>query len=234
MRKGRHVGRARFGAPVGVAYHTAGGARDERSPVPPRLSTPFRRYTKRHERGYAADGRSELAWPRYDLNACGWDMVLSPGTRVGPYEIRSLLGTGGMGEVYRALDPRLGRDIAIKVLPAEYANDADRLRRFQLEARAAAALNHPNIVTIHSVEKVDDFLFLTMEVVEGRPLSSAIPQRRSPSQRAAGDRHSAGRCGGRRSGERDCPSRSQASQHHDCGQRRRRRASRCSTSVSRS
>jgi eukaryotic-like serine/threonine-protein kinase len=103
-------------------------------------------------------------------------MVLSPGTRVGPYEIRSLLGTGGMGEVYRALDPRLGRDIAIKVLPAEYANDADRLRRFQLEARAAAALNHPNIVTIHSVEKVDDFLFLTMEVVEGRPLSSAIPQ----------------------------------------------------------
>ncbi len=102
--------------------------------------------------------------------------VLSPGTQLGPYEILSLLGSGGMGEVYRARDPRLGRDIAIKVLPATFASDADRLRRFEQEARAAAALNHPNIVTVHSVEKVNDVLLLTMEVVEGQPLSLAIPK----------------------------------------------------------
>ena len=102
--------------------------------------------------------------------------MLSPGTQLGPYEILSLLGSGGMGEVYRARDPRLRRDIAIKVLPATFASDADRLRRFEQEARAAAALNHPNIVTVHSVEKVNEVVLLTMEVVEGRPLSLAIPK----------------------------------------------------------
>jgi eukaryotic-like serine/threonine-protein kinase len=101
---------------------------------------------------------------------------LAPGTRLGPYEIVSLLGTGGMGEVYRAGDPRLGRDVAIKVLPSAFADDAERLRRFEQEARAAAALNHPNIVTVYSVEKSDGVLFLTMEVVEGRSLALAIPK----------------------------------------------------------
>jgi len=103
-------------------------------------------------------------------------MAYSPGTRLGPYEILSLLGSGGMGDVYRARDPRLGRDVAVKVLPLSFADDADRLRRFELEARAAAGLNHPNIVTIYSVEKSDGVLFLTMEVVEGRPLSLVIPR----------------------------------------------------------
>src|SRR5213592_1007426 len=103
-------------------------------------------------------------------------MTLLPGTKIGPYEIVSLLGSGGMGEVYRARDPRLGRDVALKVLPAAFTTDADRLRRFEQEARAAAALNHPNIVTIHSVEKSDGVLFLTMELIEGRALASAIPR----------------------------------------------------------
>jgi eukaryotic-like serine/threonine-protein kinase len=104
-------------------------------------------------------------------------MPLVPGARLGPYEIVALLDRGGMGEVYRARDPRLGRDIAVKVLPPEFALDVDRLRRFEQEARTAAALNHPNIVTIHSVEQSDSVLFLTMELVEGRPLSRVTPPR---------------------------------------------------------
>lgn len=70
-------------------------------------------------------------------------MALTPGTRLGPYEIIALLGAGGMGEVYRVRDPRLGREVAIKVLPASFSRDLDRLRRFEQEARAASALNHP-------------------------------------------------------------------------------------------
>ena len=77
--------------------------------------------------------------------------MLRSGTRLGPYEILALLGAGGMGEVYRARDTRLGRDVAIKVLPAEFASDPDRLRRFEQEARAVAALNHPNILAIHDI-----------------------------------------------------------------------------------
>jgi hypothetical protein len=79
-------------------------------------------------------------------------MALTSGSRLGPYEIVTLVGTGGMGEVYRARDPRLGRDVAIKVLPAVVRADADRLRRFEQEARAAAALNHPNIAAILSTQ----------------------------------------------------------------------------------
>jgi len=95
-------------------------------------------------------------------------------SRLGPYEIVASIGAGGMGEVYRAHDPRLERDVAIKVLPAAFAHDSERLRRFEQEARAAAALNHPNIVTIHSVEQADGIRFLTMELVEGQPLSTLI------------------------------------------------------------
>jgi serine/threonine protein kinase len=76
-------------------------------------------------------------------------MPLASGTKLGPYEIQSPLGAGGMGEVYRAKDSRLGRDVAIKVLPESMARDTERLRRFETEARAIAALNHPNILSIH-------------------------------------------------------------------------------------
>ena len=81
-----------------------------------------------------------------------------------------------MGEVYRATDTKLGRDVALKVLPAEMAADPERLERFRREARAVAALNHPHIVTIHSVEDADGVHFLTMEVVEGQSLDRLIPK----------------------------------------------------------
>jgi len=103
-------------------------------------------------------------------------MALAPGTKLGPYEIQSPLGAGGMGEVYRATDTKLGRDVALKVLPAEMAHDPERLARFRREAKALAQLDHPNIVTIHSVEESDGVHFLTMQLVEGQPLDRLIPQ----------------------------------------------------------
>src|SRR5205809_1356750 len=83
-------------------------------------------------------------------------MTLTPGTRLGPYEILSALGAGGMGEVYRARDPRLGREVAVKVLPSAFSRDAERLRRFEQEARAAAALNHSNILAVHDIGQHDE------------------------------------------------------------------------------
>src|SRR5271169_2771697 len=102
-------------------------------------------------------------------------MALTSGTRLGPYEIRSPLGAGGMGEVYRAADTKLGRDVALKVLPAAMARDPEFLARFKREARTVAALNHPHIVTIYSVEEAEGVHFLTMELVEGQPLGRLIP-----------------------------------------------------------
>lgn len=102
-------------------------------------------------------------------------MALMAGSRLGPYEIIGAIGSGGMGEVYSAHDSRLDRSVAIKVLPDAVRDDPERRERFEREARAIAALNHPNIVTIHSVERADDVSFLTMELVEGKPLSSIIP-----------------------------------------------------------
>ena len=90
------------------------------------------------------------------------------------YEIQSSLGAGGMGEVYRATDAKLGRDVALKVLPADMASDPERLGRFRREAKALAQLDHPNIVTIYSVEESDGIHFLTMQLVEGLPLERLI------------------------------------------------------------
>ena len=104
-------------------------------------------------------------------------MSLTPGTKLGPYEILSLLGAGGMGEVYRARDTRLGREVAIKVLPAERMADEPRRRRFVREARAASALNHPNIVTIHEIDTEDGIDFMVMEYVPGPSLDAFIPRR---------------------------------------------------------
>ncbi len=103
-------------------------------------------------------------------------MRLAAGTKLGPYEILAPLGAGGMGEVYRARDPRLGREVAIKVLPAERLADEDRRRRFVQEAQAASKLNHPHIVTIHEIESADGIDFIVMELVPGRTLDSLIPK----------------------------------------------------------
>jgi predicted ATPase len=101
-------------------------------------------------------------------------MALAAGTRCGPYEIISLLGTGGMGEVYRAKDLRLGRDIAIKLLPDSPAFSRERLDRFEQEARSASALNHPNIVTIYELGHVDSTHYIAMELIEGRTLRELL------------------------------------------------------------
>jgi eukaryotic-like serine/threonine-protein kinase len=96
------------------------------------------------------------------------------GSRLGPYEIQAPLGAGGMGEVYRARDTRLHRDVVIKTLRKEVASDADRVRRFEQEARSASALNHPNIITIYDVGSHDGTLYIAMELVEGATLRELL------------------------------------------------------------
>ena len=113
-------------------------------------------------------------------------MSLAPNTRLGRYEIRSLLGEGGMGEVYLARDPKLGRDVAIKVLPAQFSADAERLARFEQEACAAGALNHPNVLAVHDVGQHDGAPFVVSELLEGETLREKL--RGAPlSQRKAVD-----------------------------------------------
>jgi len=101
-------------------------------------------------------------------------MHLQPGTRLGNYEVLSELGAGGMGEVYKAKDLKLGREVAIKVLPEEMSADPSRLRRFEQEARAASALNHPNIVTIYEIGEHEGTPFIAMEYVKGRTLREIL------------------------------------------------------------
>jgi eukaryotic-like serine/threonine-protein kinase len=110
-------------------------------------------------------------------------MALTPGTKLGPYEIKSQVGAGGMGEVYRARDTRLSRDVALKILPDSFSRDGDRLRRFEQETQAVAALNHPNIVAIYDVGHFDSAPFLVSELLEGENLRAVInrgpiPQRK--------------------------------------------------------
>jgi TolB-like protein len=102
-------------------------------------------------------------------------MTLTPGTRLGIYEILGALGAGGMGEVYRARDTRLHRDVALKILPASVATDPDRLARFEREARVLASLNHPNVAQIYGFEESGDLRALVMELVDGEPLDRVIP-----------------------------------------------------------
>jgi eukaryotic-like serine/threonine-protein kinase len=111
-------------------------------------------------------------------------MSLSSGTRLGPYEILAPLGAGGMGEVYRARDTRLGRDVALKILPESFARDTDRLHRFEQEARAVAALNHPNILAVFDIGRHGESPFLVSELLEGETLRAmldrgALPQRKT-------------------------------------------------------
>ena len=111
-------------------------------------------------------------------------MRLDPNSRLGPYEIIALLGAGGMGEVYRARDSRLGREVAVKALPAALSRDPDRLRRFEQEARTASALNHPNIVAIYDVGTIEDCPYIVSELLEGETLrerlaGAALPPRKA-------------------------------------------------------
>ena len=111
-------------------------------------------------------------------------MTLASGSRLGPYQIVGLLGVGGMGEVYRAKDTRLGRDVAIKLLPAAFSANSDRLHRFEQEARSASALNHPNIVTIYELGQDGSTHYIAMELVEGKTLrellvSGLLPMRKA-------------------------------------------------------
>ena len=101
-------------------------------------------------------------------------MSLSPGTRLGQYEIVGAIGAGGMGEVYRARDTRLGRDIALKILPELFAVDPDRLARFEREAQILAALNHPHVAAIYGLEEVGRSRFLILELVEGETLENVL------------------------------------------------------------
>ncbi len=116
-------------------------------------------------------------------------MTLASGSRLGPYEILSPLGAGGMGEVYRARDARLDREVAIKVLPAELASDPSRLRRFEKEARSASGLNHPNIVTVYDIGSEDGVVVHRDGEGGGRDAAQAARRRRTSGQEAASDRH---------------------------------------------
>jgi len=97
-------------------------------------------------------------------------MALTSGMKLGPYEIQSALGAGGMGEVYRARDTRLDRVVAIKVLPASFSTDPERLRRFEQEARSVAALNHPNILAVHDIGTYESAPYMVCELLEGETL----------------------------------------------------------------
>jgi len=110
-------------------------------------------------------------------------MTLSAGSRLGPYEIVGPVGAGGMGEVYRARDSRLGREVAIKVLPSALGSDPERLKRFEREARSASSLNHPNIVTIYDIGSENAVSYIAMELVQGEPLRAALTDGALPVKR---------------------------------------------------
>jgi serine/threonine protein kinase len=113
-------------------------------------------------------------------------MMVQPGTRLGAYEIESALGAGGMGEVYRAKDTKLGRDVALKILPASFTNDPDRVARFRREAQVLASLNHPHIAQIYGLEEANDTQFLVLELVDGESLDCRIAVGRIPVDDALG------------------------------------------------
>src|SRR5215470_11044397 len=111
-------------------------------------------------------------------------MSLTIGTQLGSHEITALLGKGGMGEVYRARDLKLKREVAIKILPEEFSRDADRVSRFQREAELLASLNHPNIAAIHDLAEANGSRYLVLELVEGETLADRIVQGPIPTEEA--------------------------------------------------
>src|SRR5215467_8891450 len=111
-------------------------------------------------------------------------MALASGTRIGPFEVKSPIGEGGMGVVFRALDTKLQRDVALKLLPDHFADDADRLSRFQREAQVLASLNHPNIAQIYGVEESSNTRCIVMELVEGETLQERLKRGAVPIEEA--------------------------------------------------
>lgn len=111
-------------------------------------------------------------------------MSIEPGTKLAHYDVLDLIGKGGMGEVYRATDSKLGRDVAIKVLPEEFSQDADRLARFQREAKVLASLNHASIAAIYGLEESEGVHFLVLELVEGETLEERIARGPIPIEEA--------------------------------------------------
>ena len=111
-------------------------------------------------------------------------MSLAPSTKLGRYEIRAKIGAGGMGEVFRARDEKLSRDVAIKVLPADLSANGERLNRFEQEAQAAGALNHPNILAVYDVGTHDGAPYVVSELLEGETLRELLDQRRLTTQKA--------------------------------------------------
>ncbi len=155
-------------------------------------------------------------------------MTTLAGTRLGPYDILSALGAGGMGEVYRARDSRLDRDVAIKILPPAFAADPDRLARFEREAKTLASLNHPHIAQIYGIEEVPDAsgagrpsAALVMELVPGEDLSARIARGPVPARRGAADRAADCRCARGRARARDHPPRPETRQRQGHAGRRR-------------
>ena len=141
-------------------------------------------------------------------------MPFAAGTRFGPYETVAFLGAGGMGEVYEALDARLGRRVALKILPPSLIANEEGRRRFVQEAQLASSLQHPNIVTIFDIGSANEIEYLAMELVRGRTLDTLIPNKGLRADRCAALRHPDHRCARRRPRGRHRPSRSQAGQHH--------------------
>src|SRR5499426_3113076 len=109
---------------------------------------------------------------------------MDPGTRIGPYAITVSIGIGGMGEVFRARDTRLNRDVAVKVLPKDFVADADRLRRFEQEAKTLAALNHPNVLTVFDAGMHEGAPYLVSELLEGRTLREEMSDGALPLRKA--------------------------------------------------
>lgn len=112
-------------------------------------------------------------------------MLLPSGTQLGPYEVLAPLGAGGMGEVYRACDARLAREVAIKVLPSALAHDPERLRRFEREARAAGSLNHPHILAVYDTGRHDGSPYVVSELLEGQTLRERMAGGAMPMRKAA-------------------------------------------------
>ena len=113
-------------------------------------------------------------------------MPLTPGSRLGPYDILVLLGAGGMGEVYRAKDTKLGREVALKILPATFTNDPERVARFRREAQVLASLNHSHIAQIHGLDEANGTQFLVLELVDGESLDRRTARGRIPVDEALG------------------------------------------------